>query len=190
MALQHNRYAMIASLVGALVLAPPLAAALGQQEPARRTGRPAAWTALGALAMALIALRAFVPLVRTDSPTSPVAALDHVPAALRSRPVLNDYGFGGYLIFRSVRPYIDGRADLYGDAFVASYYRLTSPDPAALAGVLAGRHIDWTLLSPKSPLAPLMDAKAGWRRLYADPYAVVHVRTGGLLDETVPSPGR
>jgi hypothetical protein len=37
-----------------------------------------------------------------------------VPPELRAKPVLNDYGFGGYLIWSGVRPFIDGRADTYG----------------------------------------------------------------------------
>jgi hypothetical protein len=35
--------------------------------------------------------------------------------------VLNTYGFGGYLIFSGVRPFIDGRSDMYGDAFFMRY---------------------------------------------------------------------
>jgi hypothetical protein len=193
MALVHNRYAMITSLIAAMVLAPPLAAALGQEgrdDPRRGGERKAAWTVFAGIAVALIAVRVAVPLVRTSGPTFPAAAVDHAPSALRRQPVLNDYGLGGYLIFRGVRPYIDGRADLYGDPFVASYYRLMSPDPAALDSVLRDRRIDWTILSPKSPVVPLMDAKPGWRRLYADPYAVVHVRSSAFLDETAPSPGK
>ena len=36
-------------------------------------------------------------------------------------PVLNDFSFGGYLMFSGVQPFIDGRAELYGDAFLHEY---------------------------------------------------------------------
>ena len=51
----------------------------------------------------------------------PVTAVAHVPPQLMSQPVFNEYAFGGYLIFKGVKPYVDGRADMYGDAFVQEY---------------------------------------------------------------------
>jgi hypothetical protein len=46
----------------------------------------------------------------SDGPGRPVAALEATPLELRDKPVLNDYDFGGYLIFAKVRPFVDGRA--------------------------------------------------------------------------------
>jgi hypothetical protein len=89
--------------------------------------------------------------------------------------VLNDYGMGGYLIFRGVRPFIDGRTDMYGDAFNSRYDAAVSRR-AALEAVLAERHVAWTLFRPGAAAVRLMDAEPGWRRLYTGPYAVVHVR--------------
>ncbi|HEY2661476.1 MAG TPA: hypothetical protein VGI79_17285 [Caulobacteraceae bacterium] len=176
MALQHGRHIMVVALVAALLLAAPFAEALGQETPQIRPARLCAWLALCALALVLIGARAALPLSRPDGPTTPGAALDYVPAALRAQPVLNDYGFGGYLIFRGVRPYVDGRTDLYGDAFMHRYYRIVSPDPALLDQTLSHDAITWTILPPNQPLVALMDARPGWRRLYADRFAVVHVR--------------
>jgi hypothetical protein len=105
-----------------------------------------------------------------------MAAVAAVPPPIAASPVLNDYSFGGYLIARGVRPFIDSRADLYGDAFLGAYARITRPDRAELAAVLAQRRIGWTLFKAGSPMAEAMDAMPGWRRLYADRWAVVHVR--------------
>ncbi len=121
MSLQHVRQEVLLGVVAPLILAEPLGRALGRAEPGalrRPMAAPQAALVL-ALALAVIGLRLLVPEVRVDGPTAPITALAHVPAALRSEPVLNDYDFGGYLIFQGVRPYIDGRADMYGDAFVA-----------------------------------------------------------------------
>ena len=49
----------------------------------------------------------------------------------RRKPVLNDYAFGGYLIWSHVRPFIDGRADMYGDAMLGLYGKLQAGDDAA-----------------------------------------------------------
>ena len=36
--------------------------------------------------------------------------------------------------------------------------------------------IQWTFLPPGKPLVRLLDSQPGWRRLYADPWAVIHVK--------------
>jgi hypothetical protein len=91
--------------------------------------------------------------------------------------VLNDYNFGGYLIWRGIPPFIDGRVDMYGEAFVSAYLDAVSlRRPGALDGLLTRHRIGWTLLDPGSPAAALLDRMPGWRRLYTDAIAVVHIR--------------
>ncbi len=36
--------------------------------------------------------------------------------------MFNGYNFGGPLILAGIKPYIDGRADMYGDAFVLEWW--------------------------------------------------------------------
>ena len=38
--------------------------------------------------------------------------------------------------------------------------------------------VAWTILTPKSAMVALLDRTPGWRRLYADEWAVVQVRDG------------
>ena len=70
-----------------------------------------------------------------------------VPADLRREPVLNDYAYGGYLIGQGLRPYVDGRAELYGEDFLRAYGDVSSGDRKALAAELDRRAICWTLLA-------------------------------------------
>ena len=70
-------------------------------------------------------------MVREDIFTSPGAAFAHVPASLAAMPVLNEYNFGGFLIFNGVRPFIDGRADMYGDKFLEDYAELITAESCA-----------------------------------------------------------
>jgi hypothetical protein len=91
-------------------------------------------------------------------------------------PVLNDYAFGGYLIWIGVKPFIDSRADLYGSEFLSNYAALATPDKNALASTLAHYHVRWTIFAAGAPVVKLLDAMPGWHRLYADRIAVVHVR--------------
>lgn len=175
LALQHLRHQMVLGAVAPLILAPYIGQALGR-ETAAPQGLRRPWLAAAALlGVVLVATRLAAPVVRDDAVT-PARALAHVPAELRAQPVLNDYDFGGYLIFSGVRPFIDGRADMYGDAFTRTYMRADAGDPATLATVLREHRIAWTLLRPQSGVARRLDADPAWRRLYADDRAVVHVR--------------
>ena len=172
MSLGHVRHETLFVLIGA----PILAELMGQ--PAARDQRAARLALAGACAgmAALLALRLALPLQPIEGPTAPAGALAHAPAALRRQPVLNSYDLGGYLIFKGVKPFIDGRTDMYGDAFNARYDAIMRPDPAAFAQAVRQYRIAWTFLSPSSPLVAVLDASPQWRRLYADRYAVIHVR--------------
>lgn len=115
---------------------------------------------------------------RRESPAAPITALASVPPTLAGRPVFNDYMFGGWLILQGVRPFIDGRADMYGDDFVQTYLDTEQArSPRQIDAVLARYGVEWTILAPTSPLVAYLDHKSGWRRLYTDKWAVVQART-------------
>jgi len=183
MSLQHSRHQMLLAVIGPMLLAGPLAEALaaGKVRPAGGSAAGRGWAlACAAAALVLAGARAALPIGRVDGPSAPISALQHVPPDLRAQPVFNDYGMGGYLIFSGVRPFIDGRTDMYGDAFTNAYLRAERPDLTAFDGILARWRVRWTLLDAQDPLVQAMDRKPGWRRLYADRFAVVHVREAAV----------
>ena len=92
--------------------------------------------------------------------------------------MLNGYGFGGYLIFEHVRPFIDARVELYGDKMLSLYDRLESGDREALETTLDRYAIRWTIFPPASRIVAALDREPGWRRLYSDATAVVQVWDG------------
>lgn len=179
MTLQHQRHQIVFAAIAPLLLAEPLARALKMRTERTRTLLSAA-AAAGAMALiASLSVARFVfPLVRGDDAVSPVTALADVPAQLRATPVLNDYSFGGYLIFAGVRPFIDSRAELYGDAALKRYAALIKPDAAALDAAIARYGIRWSILNPQSPMVAELQAR-GWRRVHADRFAIVQLRDNG-----------
>jgi len=107
---------------------------------------------------------------------TPVAAVDLLKQQKAQR-VFNAYEFGGYLISRDIPVFIDGRAELYGESFEMDFYRATHvPRIDNLEHLLETYRIDTTLLVAKAAVAQVMDHLKGWKRLYADDIAVVHVR--------------
>jgi hypothetical protein len=108
----------------------------------------------------------------------PAAALDAVQKAGIKGRVLNSYSAGGYLIYRGIPVFIDGRADMYGEQFMKAYvYAMEQRTPGGLEKLLAQYDIGWTLLEPENSTNAVLDRLPGWKRLYADKVAVVHVRT-------------
>jgi hypothetical protein len=109
---------------------------------------------------------------------SPAAAVEAVKANHLQR-VLNDRAFGGYLIWREMPVFIDGRAELYGEKFTMAYYNaLELRDVGQFLGLLKRYDIDGLLLQPGTPAVGLLDHIGGWRRVYADDVAVVYARAG------------
>ncbi|HJV00215.1 MAG TPA: hypothetical protein VJ752_06665 [Burkholderiaceae bacterium] len=179
MALKHSRHQVVAGVVGTLVLAAPLGQALGCQVAGSvRTAAARRWGALAlVLAGLAVALRLALPVTRADDSATPATALRHVPAALLSQPVFNSYEFGGYLIHQHVRPFIDGRSDMYGDAFMRDYMAPFAPDRAAFERLATRYGVRWALIAADSrPMLYLLDTLPGWRRLYGDQVAAVYVR--------------
>jgi hypothetical protein len=125
-------------------------------------------------------LRLLLPVMRADDGFTPAKALAQVPLPLSHAPVLNEEAFGGYLIFSELRPFIDSRRGLYPRQFRNRYGAMMRPDKTLLAAALRRYRIRWTLLAADNPAVQAMDTMAGWRRLYADPVAVVHVRNDAL----------
>ena len=67
--------------------------------------------------------------------------------------MFNDYAFGGWLIFNGVRPFIDGRSDMYGDDQLDRYLEIDAPTPAGVDQTFNHYGIAWSILGPKSGLA-------------------------------------
>ena len=108
---------------------------------------------------------------------TPKAAVDAAMAAGAKGKVLNEYTFGGFLIHEGIPVFIDGRADMYGDAFVEKFSdALRLKDRKQLLAFLDEHGFGWSLLAPGTAAIAVLDDLPGWRRVYADDTAVVHVR--------------
>jgi hypothetical protein len=176
--MQHARYAQLFGVMAPLLIAHALGPAGPVVIPERMLSG-----IVGLMAIVSLAFRIALPLERVDDGSYTPTALASVPEDLRAKPVLNEYGLGGLLIFSGVRPFIDGRADLYGDAFLQTYLSVVHAKGDMLDDVLCRYGIAWTMFSPDTVVPALMDRTPGWRRLYSDSNAVIHVR-----DQSDPNP--
>ncbi|PDT75325.1 hypothetical protein [Bradyrhizobium sp. C9] len=176
MALSHVRNLELFALLLPLAVLTPVATQFGLRAASAVRPRvaPAAILIVG-----LCAWTSVVAARQVISPPpiySPAAAVDAMKAHNVKR-VLNDLQFGGYLIWRQMPVFIDGRAELYGEAFGMSMVRAVQlKDVNGFLNLLATHDIDAVMLDPTTPASRLLDHIAGWQRLYADDRVVVHVR--------------
>jgi hypothetical protein len=178
MALSHVRNLEIFALLLPIVVLAPVAS----QFALRPAWTARTWAPMPVAAVMLL-LGGWTWLVAANTTfaipenQSPAAAVDALKAH-NSRRVLNDLPFGGYLIWRQIPVFVDGRAELYGEAFDMAYYRaMQLKDVNELLDMLKKWDIDAVLLTPHTPAVGLFDHIDGWRRVYTDQNAVLHVRT-------------
>lgn len=184
MGLQHARNAELLAFIAPLVAAPDAgpqlarAGAAGSRDWLMRMARPAgAPSVVGAgLLFAAAACAATTIPLAPDNPYRPAAAVRAAIAAGIKGPVLNAYDYGDYLLFKGIKTFIDGRADLFGDRFIKRYYRATTGASDGMPALIDQYHIAWTIFPAGSPAVIELDHMKGWRRFYADRRAVVHVR--------------
>jgi len=193
-ALTHVRSIEAFAFLVPLVLAKPLGQMVRRPQPdATGTDRwPARYvTALGALMIVAAGWTSTSLYMGHHRFTftmtqTPVAAVDLLEQRKAQR-IFNAYQFGGYLISRDIPVFVDGRAELYGEKFVMDFFKgVEAKKLDNLTRLLEEYKIDATLMVADSPAAQVLDHIKGWKRLYADNVAVIHVRDG-VPDPAVPA---
>jgi len=123
-------------------------------------------------------VRAILPISPAANEANPWKLIAAVPPQLRSEPVLNGYAMGGPLILSGIRPYVDGRGDMYGDELIVGYKRIIEGDAAALAGAVQRWNIRWAILPHRyNKLVALLDRSPAWRKIHSDDVGAIYVRS-------------
>ena len=173
LALLQARHQAMLAIVAAVIL--PQGFAKGA-EIASAGDRLSGRIALAGAAL-LVAVRAVMPLQPPDNEANPWKLIARVPPELRSQPVLNGYWMGGPLILSGIRPYVDGRGDMYGDDLVIGYADIVHGDSNAFAAAVQRWNIRWAMLPNQSKLSPVIQRSAEWRLVARDRAGVIYERT-------------
>ena len=153
----------------------------------RRMSQPRSSPILAVLVGLLVVAGVGLALLRAVPPSqaAEIAAVQPVDAVawlqthdVGSR-VFNEYEWGGYIGLEMPEEpvFIDGRADVYGDAIIAEYVRTIGLDIDPQT-TFDRYGIDHVLFAPDSALGRWLDASEGWQRAYTDHVAAIWVRTG------------
>jgi len=109
----------------------------------------------------------------------PEKAVRYIDQHPPPRPMYNNYGYGGYLIYTldgRNKVFIDGRADIYERAGVlADYGKIAGVSPITLP-LLQAYNVQSCLIERDEPLATLLAASSEWRKVYSDDLSALFVR--------------
>lgn len=109
--------------------------------------------------------------------TYPYAAVEYLKNNPVGERILNDYNWGGYLIWKlpERKFFIDGRMDNFfvnGESFAKEQWRVVNLQPEWEA-VLEKYQIDAVLLSPEWPVAQALRISPKWKLLFEDETTVL-----------------
>jgi hypothetical protein len=178
---RHVRFFTLFAIVSAPALATPVA--LRFPRFARNLSAPSAAgrkTAVAALAASFVAAVMTIVLAPKPVPAamaSPSAALEAARNLHLSGPVFNDYPFGGFLIFKRIRTFTDGRAELYlNGLFEKSRAAELGESDAAFLSLLDEYHVAWALFVNGSLGAEKLSRSNKWKEIYEDDVSTVFAR--------------
>ncbi len=110
---------------------------------------------------------------------SPVKAVEFMNASHLSGPMLNDYAFGGYLIWAAPEHpvFIDGRTDIYEWSGVLGKFGDWATLRSNPSVLLEKYKIGFCLLNRQSPMAQVLPLLHEWKIIYSDNNSVIFART-------------
>jgi hypothetical protein len=123
-------------------------------------------------------------LTRQVSENSPAKAVEFIKAHHLSGPMLNEYVYGGYLIWAAPEypVFVDGRADVFEQTGVLAEFgrwATLQSDPKEL---LDKYKIGFCLLARKSPMVAVLPLLHDWTAIYSDNNSVIFARSGATSE--------
>jgi len=179
LAVSHMRMLIVFGILAAPVLSRQLSACWDAYNAKEDRIWPNAVMIAVSLLVAWLAFPSRQNLEKQVEATSPVKAVEFIRANRFSGPMLNDYPFGGYLIWAAPEHpvFIDGRTDIYEWSGVLGEFgrwAMLQDDPNAL---LLKYKVAFCLLTPHSPMAHVLPLLHDWKLVYSDSNSVIFVRT-------------
>jgi hypothetical protein len=179
--------------VGAIAIGPPLmrhlavasgaAGSAGPRQSRAEVIRPK-WIfelMLGVFALLFAAITGLFSNRMIVAPPDPEGALAFMNEHDLHGNILNNFGFGQYLIWHAApasKIFVDGRYDLaYPPAVMRDYLAFIRNQPGA-AAVLTRYPHDYVLIAPDDPAVVVMERARGWTEIYRDPDCILYARKG------------
>jgi len=187
MVLAHLRFGSLFAIVAPILLATPLV----EQFPALRLSRqvnmdPAffevmarvskrwLFPACSLIAAGVIGFGVYGPKMAPRADITPEGAVDYIYQHQLVGNIYNPLNFGGYLIFRGIKTFIDGRTDqLFLENFQNNLYEVIRKKPTQFVDFLQRYDVVVAIVIPQSVEAQELERSADWQKLYSEPVSEV-----------------
>lgn len=178
LAVSHQRMLFVFGILVGPVLSRLLSASWKGYDPKRDRPMPNAILITASLLIAFWMFPDAQNLTEQVQEQSPARAVTFINAHLSGR-MLNDYVYGGYLIWAapSQPVFVDGRADVFESTGILNEFgqwATLQSDPDAL---LNKYQIDFCLLTRQSPMVHVLPLLHDWRLVYSDDLSMIFERT-------------
>lgn len=174
--LRHAPYLIITSL---FILPAKLASEKHKTEVCEPPWQ--SWLNIALVAMLIVSAIAGARLNKPDVDNAkfPVEACNWLQGRQADRfRLFNDYNWGGYLIYRGFKVFIDGRADIYLPTGLFNKYAEVACLKSDPEDLLDEYGIEIVLVRADNPLAVWLQMSPEWWLAYSDEVAHVYVRNG------------
>jgi hypothetical protein len=178
LAVQHQRMLFVFGILAAPVLCRLVADTWDRYDPERdHTVINGCLIAIAILAVAL-GFPGSQNLAGQVNKANPVKALVFINRSGLSGRMLNEYVYGGYLIWAQPqrKVFIDGRADMYEPAGVLADYAKFMGMNGDPRSILDKYRIDLCLLTQDNPMSRVLLLLPGWKKVYSDKQSTVFAR--------------
>jgi hypothetical protein len=139
-------------------------------------GRRGLYRTYGIIAIIILVIGFRGDSVKPSRQISPEGAVDYIFAHNLHGDIYNFYDFGGYLIFRGLPTFIDGRTVGFGGGFITENRTIISNRPREFIGYLDKYHISIGLVAPNSIESQEFRASSDWIGVYSDDISELFVR--------------
>jgi hypothetical protein len=180
LAASHQRMVFVFGILAAPILSRLLSTAWDNYDARTDRPLPNALLIAASLAVAFWGFPNRQSLARQVELTSPVDAVAFIHSHHLSGRMLNDYVYGGYLIWAAPEHpvFVDGRADVFEWTGVFDEFgkwAMLQSDPNTL---LEKYKIDFCLLAQQSPMVRVLPLLGKWKVVYSDNRSVIFMRAG------------
>jgi len=178
MAALHSRMLFVFGVLVAPIVCRLLCDTWDRYEPARDRWWANAVMMLLAAIVVVCSFPSAAELESQAKKNNPTQAVEYIRRTGLSGRMLNDYVYGGYLIWAlpEHKVFMDGRADVYEWTGVLSEYAawaMLRSDPNIL---LDKYRVDFCLLSKGAPISRVLKYLPGWKLVYSDELSVIFAR--------------
>ncbi|MGH9616269.1 MAG: hypothetical protein ACRD28_05955, partial [Acidobacteriaceae bacterium] len=179
LAVTHQRMVFVFGILAAPILSRLLSTCWEGYDAAHDLRRANAFMMAMSMLIAFLAFPNGRSLAAQVSQSSPVAAVDFINTHHLQGNMLNEYVYGGYLIWAAPEHpvFIDGRADVFEWTGVMQAFGRWATLQSDSNTLLDKYKIDFCLLARTSPMAHVLPLLPNWKQVYLGTNSVIFVRT-------------